>query len=341
MAAASLAHKHFMKIHGSHLERQSQSHFASDTNPCEEPSPRDLLGNNEALRNLIRRLAAPLSCPEPFAEEPADALAAAEAMCQGILSMPTTKHTSSKCATYARYGEKVLATVKLGSLRWVFEVLQSVRLPGVGRSTQAVELAPSFPYEEETLPCVVGTKYGDSFVGICEVQLGGATGVACTNHPDQHGGDGRNLTTEVVRMVHDVRHATALATLCTHCLRIDAADHSTCSRCQPAAERRRASSTFTSPSPQRRKRGMLDAVNECAVLDAERKIVAVPTRVTYDLTIARGTRSYYIAVCGNNWTCKCGALKTTCAASPRCAVHHPPPKRNPLRLTSVLTTAQG
>ena len=231
--------------------------------------------------------------------------------------------------------------------------------PSVGGTTHTVELAPSFLKgmsileEDETPPRVVmhGSKYEDSFVGICEVRLeGGGTGVVYAGFPDQDAAKDHNRTREV----HAVGHASALATLCTHCLLMEAAGEVACSRCaegsspitpspRPMPRPRDArGTTGGSPRRQRVAPTAWDAAKECTVLDAQRKIVAVPSRVREgDLTIASGTRTYYIAVCGNNWICGCGALKSACAASPRCACHHPRPNSLHHPVGSVFTTAQG
>lgn len=160
----------------------------------------------------------------------------------------------------------------------------------------------------------------NSFIGILWLEIGDHIGLLDTN----------SASDASLAMVQAAGHTHSLASLCVHCYRVYAPGDiasSTCPYCRPSKRRTRVDSGFASPSARtsrarRYSTAAIHAINECIVLDAARAIVAVPHRLTNDLTIAGGTRTYCITVCADVWSCSCGAMKDSCTTKDHRTLYH-------------------
>ena len=167
-----------------------------------------------------------------------------------------------------------------------------------------------------------GCMLGQRLVGVCEVRIGGADGVLYAGPaqaPDTAQG--------CLAQVHAVGPAGTIAVLCTQCFCTALPGTEWCLRCDPARPR---SPTRTPPkrrvhessfpqgaSPTRQRRATTPAIEDCTVLDAPRRIVAVPRRLNPDLAVASGKRTYCIVICDACWSCTgCKATAGACVMPP-------------------------
>ena len=238
----------------------------------------------------------------------------------------------------------------LHSLRWVFALLQQIPVtpadsefvprpqPNGTGCTQVLRRLPSDecsqPHQRAVL-CEVsgdaeasfefrlsGCMLGQRLVGVCEVRIGGSDGVL-------HAGPAPAPDTAqgCLAQVHAVGPAGIIAVLCTRCFRTVLPGTEWCPQCEPARpgpptrtppkRRARESSFQQAASLARRRRATTPAIEECTVLDAPRRIVAVPRRLNPDLAVASGKRTYCIVSCEACWSCTgCKATAGACVMPP-------------------------
>ena len=328
-AAAWLAHKEFMRLAAAASATRPQP------NPVDEDSPHlrtaiawNLLKDRNALDVLVGRLVPALSTV------PCDVAAAATALAKVMLEPGFGGH--------------------LHSLRWVFALLQQIQVtpvdsetmpcgtPDSTSCTQVLRRLPSGECSQSNRRAVLcevrgdakdssefwlsGCMLGQRLVGVCEVRIGGADGVLYAG-PAQASDTAQGCLAQV----HAVRPAGIIAVVCTRCFRMEVPGTELCPRClpdvdvrspvrrSPARAKRRAheNASAQARSPRRRKGATTPATEECTVLDARRRIVAVPRRLNSDLAVASGKRTYCIVICDARWSCTgCQEAAGACVMPP-------------------------
>ena len=315
-AAAWLAHKEFMRLAAAASATRPQP------NPVDEDSPHlrtaiawNLLKDRNALDVLVGRLVPALSTV------PCDVAAAATALAKVMLEPGFGGH--------------------LHSLRWVFALLQQIQVTPVDSETmpcgtpdgtsrtQVLRRLPSGEPSQSNRRAVLcevrgdakdsfrlsGCMLGQRLVGVCEVRIGGADGVLYAG-PAQASDTAQGCLAQV----HAVGPAGTIAALCTRCFCTESPGTERCPRCEPARPKRRAHENAfeqAAGSPRRRRGATLPAIEECTVLDARRRIVAVPRRLNSDLAVASGRRTYCIVICEARWSCTgCQVAAGACVMPP-------------------------
>ena len=319
-AAAWLAHKEFMRLAAAASATRPQP------NPVDEDSPHlrtaiawNLLTDRNALDVLVGRLMPALSTV------PSDAAAAATALAKVMLEPGFGCH--------------------LHSLRWVFALLQQIQVtpvdsetmpcgtPASTSCTQVLRRLPSGECSQSNRRAVLcevrgdakdssefwlsGCMLGQRLVGVCEVRIGGADGVLYAG-PAPESDTAQGCLAKVLA----VGPADVIAVLCTRCFFTAPPGTERCPHCEPAradasrrAKRRRAHENAfpQGASPTRSRASILPAIEECTVLDARRRIVAVPRRLNIDLGVASGKRTYCMVTCDDLWSCTgCQAAAGAC-----------------------------
>ena len=168
-----------------------------------------------------------------------------------------------------------------------------------------------------------GCMLGQRLVGVCEVRIGGADGVLYAG-PAPESDTAQGCLAKVLA----VGPADVIAVLCTRCFFTAPPGTERCPHCEPA----RADASLLSPARKRRAHGnafpqgasptrsrasILPATEEGTVLDARRRIVAVPRRLNCALGVASGKRTYCMVTCDDLWSCTgCQAAAGACVMPP-------------------------
>ena len=328
-AAAWLGHTEFMRLAAAASATRPQPNAVEeDVHHPRTTRAWNLLTDRDTLGTLVGQLMPALSTV------PSDVAAAATALAKVMLD--------------PGFG------CPLHSLRWAFALLQQIQVapadreevvplpqPDGTRRTQVLRRLPSGECSQShgrVVLCEVsgdakvsiefrlsGCMLGQRLVGVCEVRIGGADGVLYAGPaqaPDTAQG--------CLAQVHAVGPAGLLlgvAALCTRCFCTALPGTEWCLRCDPARPR---SPTRTPPkrrvhqssfpqgaSPTRQRRATTPAIEDCTVLDAPRRIVAVPRRLNPDLAVASGKRTYCIVICDACWSCTgCKATAGACVMPP-------------------------
>ena len=326
-AAAWLAHKEFMRLAAeASATRPQPNDVDEDVHHLRTMTAWNLLADRDALDALVEQLMSALSTVQ------SDAAAAATALAKVMLDLS--------------FGSP------LHSLRWVFALLQQIPVclspadsefasrpqPNGTCCTQVLGRLPSGECSQSHRRAVLcevsgaakdspefrlsGCMLGQRLVGVCEVRVAGADGVL-------YAGPAAAPDTAQVRLaqVHAVGLAGIIAALCTRCFCTASPGTEWCPRCEPAqprsptrapSKRRARENSFQQGAPPtRQRRATLPAIEECTVLDAPRRIVAVPRRLNSDLALASGKRTYCIVNCDACWSCTgCKATAGACVMPP-------------------------